>query len=97
MRQNSASNLDPYRRPPLPSMNPSQINEPLREAESSSLNALVEKLENTSMLKNGHDLNDPKLFGINITSIRGLQAVPLENERRRPLPIPSDNTFNHLS
>uniref|UniRef100_A0A915Q2N1 Uncharacterized protein n=1 Tax=Setaria digitata TaxID=48799 RepID=A0A915Q2N1_9BILA len=109
MRQNSASNLDPYRRPPLPPINRSNTTddefhnnlllsqrlESMRTTES-YLNALAGKAENLSVLTDVESGNSNKLFGINITGIRGIPVMPLENNRKRALPIPPSDCFNQL-
>ncbi|VDN23158.1 unnamed protein product [Gongylonema pulchrum] len=107
MRQNSASNLDPYRRPPLPPIRSKNVNgdgfvgsflpprrlEPVKTTES-HLSVLA---ENTSMLADNRDrADDSDLYGINITGIRGVPTVPVEHDRRRPLPAPHSDFFNHL-
>ncbi|MCP9264577.1 hypothetical protein DINM_022689 [Dirofilaria immitis] len=109
MRQNSASNLDPYRRPPLSPVNHkdlcedeyhsnfllSQRLESLK-TEYSYLNALTRKAENMSMLIDAHDRNGNNLFGINMTGIREIPVMSIQNGRRRPLPVSSPSCFNHL-
>ncbi|EFO27084.1 hypothetical protein LOAG_01405 [Loa loa] len=109
MRQNSASNLDPYRRPPPPPVNHKNIYEDefhnnfllSRRLESLNttephLSALPGKAEHMSMLADAQDGNGNNLFAINITGIRGVPVMPIQNDRRRPLPVPPSGCFNHL-
>ncbi|CAG9540930.1 unnamed protein product [Cercopithifilaria johnstoni] len=109
IRQNSASNLDPYRRPPLSSVYNKDICEDefhnnfllSRRLESmnrteSYLSGLVGKAEHMSMLVDNQNGNGGDLFTINMTGIRRVPVMPMQNDRRRPLPVPSPGYFNHL-
>lgn len=109
MRQNSASNLDPYRRPPLPPLNNKDISEISddefrsnfllsRHMESLNmiephLNALA-KAEHMLILSDAQDGSSSHLFTINMTGNRGVPVV--QNDRREPLPVLSPDCFNHL-
>ncbi|OZC07617.1 hypothetical protein X798_05412 [Onchocerca flexuosa] len=109
MRQNSASNLDPYRRPPLPPVNHKDISgndfqgsfllsrhlETSKTMES-HLSAVAEKTEHMSMLVDAQDGNGNNLFGINMTGIRGIPVMPVQSDERRPLPVPPPGCLNQL-
>ncbi|KAK6108715.1 hypothetical protein QQG55_33110 [Brugia pahangi] len=107
MRQNSASNLDPYRRPPLPPLNNKDISDDefrsnfllSRHMESLNmiephLNALPAKAEHMLILSDAQDGSSSHLFTINMTGNRGVPVV--QNDRREPLPVLSPGCFNHL-
>ncbi|VBB31025.1 unnamed protein product [Acanthocheilonema viteae] len=111
MRQNSASNLDPYRRPPLPPICRKDICEETAEDEfhsnfllnrrleslnrtESYLSGLTGKAEHTSMLADAQNGNGGSLFAINMTGIRGVPVIPVQNSRR--LPVPPSGCFNRL-
>uniref|UniRef100_A0A0R3S5J8 Uncharacterized protein n=1 Tax=Elaeophora elaphi TaxID=1147741 RepID=A0A0R3S5J8_9BILA len=109
MRQNSASNLDPYRRPPLPPVYHkdigedefhsnfllSHLSESLSRTES-HLSSLAGKAEYLSTLVDDQSGNGGNLFAINMTGIQGVPVMPVQNDRRRPLPVPPPGCFNHL-
>ncbi|EJW86330.1 hypothetical protein WUBG_02760 [Wuchereria bancrofti] len=107
MRQNSASNLDPYRRPPLPSLNNKDISDDefrsnfflSRHMESLSmtkphLNTLAAKAEHMLMLSDAQDGSGSHLFTINMTGNRGVPVV--QNDRSELLPVSSPGCVNHL-
>lgn len=69
--------------------------ESLNRTESHVSN-LAGKAEHMSMLIDPQNGNGGNLFAINITGIRGIPVMPVQNDRRRPLPVPLPGCFNHL-
>ncbi|VDK76876.1 unnamed protein product [Litomosoides sigmodontis] len=109
MRVNSASNLGPYRRPPLqPAHRQGACDDQFRNdfllshrLESSNrgescLGGSDGKAEQTSVLATGQTGSAGNLYAINITGIQGVPVMPMQNDRRRPLPVPPPSCFNHL-
>ncbi|KAJ1357915.1 hypothetical protein KIN20_016189 [Parelaphostrongylus tenuis] len=74
-RQNSASNLDPYRRPPLPSIN----------RKTSAYDPYINVFNRTDALDGLKKLEpvDERTLAINIRSIRGVPHVHLQPEEYR--------------
>lgn len=63
----------------------------------SHLSTLARKAEHMSMLTSDAQAgNGNNLFAINMTGIRGVPVMPMQNDRRRPLPVPPLGCFNHL-
>lgn len=99
MRQNSASNLDPYRRPPLPPISsvaqngdglqgtyiPPNRLEPIR-LQQGDAQMHVDETANQNVL--GNFYRDDELFGIQITAIKGVPVIQLSKDQRRTLPTP---------
>lgn len=90
MRQNSASNLDPYRRPPLPPISTSGTNMDGFHGNFLSPRRLESmkgaEMRGMTMLERENDTDD--LLGVHINSIRGVPRVQVDVQDRRPLPNP---------
>lgn len=48
------------------------------------------------MLGGGQNENSGNLYAINMAGIQGVPVMPVQNDRRRPLPVPPPSCFNHL-
>ncbi|VDD98056.1 unnamed protein product [Enterobius vermicularis] len=98
MRQNSASNLDPYKRQPLPPINGTNNNgdgyqgthivpqrlQPLQLQNQQK--QMPDYQTKCSVIED--DIADDDLFGIQIKAIKGIPVIQLCKEEKRTLPMP---------
>uniref|UniRef100_A0A915ASP7 Uncharacterized protein n=1 Tax=Parascaris univalens TaxID=6257 RepID=A0A915ASP7_PARUN len=104
MRQNSASNLDPYKRPPLPPINADKQHlsadgyqgsylPPHRLApislQAGDTAATVRQMQANGLHRTQNNIRQDELFGIQIAGIRGVPMIEVSDDQRRELPTPS--------
>ncbi|VDK17793.1 unnamed protein product [Anisakis simplex] len=100
MRQNSASNLDPYKRPPLPPINsdrqyltvdgyqggyvPPQRLPPIRLQSNNTATPM-----HTDTIPIHNNIQQDELFGIRIAGIKGVPVIEIPKNEQRHLPTPT--------
>ncbi|KHN82560.1 hypothetical protein Tcan_04616 [Toxocara canis] len=104
MRQNSASNLDPYKRPPLPPINcdkqhltvdgyqggyvPPHRLAPIRPQRDTATATVAHQTQVNVNQLKHNNIRQDELFGIQIAGIKGVPVIEISKDQQRELPVP---------